>query len=135
MNFHEAYKEEFWSRVVPRTSHIRHIHIQGDHNNNKMERLNGEVRDREKVIFGSKKMDSPIFKGYQLYHNYFKDHDALDAANCIYEPEFDAFIPYKIVMGGSLTFFGVLVVVQMSGRKDPPTTPNASQLTKGAPFK
>ena len=78
MNFHEAYKKEFWSRVVPRTSHIRHIHIQGDHNNNKMERLNGEVRDREKVIFGSKKMDSPIFKGYQLYHNYFKDHDALD---------------------------------------------------------
>src|SRR5881296_3750546 len=48
---------------------VRHIHIQGDHNNNKMERLNGEVRDREKVMRGIKKMDSPIFKGYQLYHN------------------------------------------------------------------
>jgi transposase-like protein len=78
LNFHEAYKEEFWSRVAPRTSHVRHIHIQGDHNNNKMERLNGEVRDREKVMRGIKKMDSPIFKGYQLYHNYFREHDALE---------------------------------------------------------
>jgi len=78
MNFHEAYKEEFWSRVAPLTSHMRHIHIQGDHNNNKMERLNGEVRDREKVMRGIKKMDSPIFKGYQLYHNFFRDHDALE---------------------------------------------------------
>ncbi|OLC24724.1 MAG: hypothetical protein AUH37_03395 [Candidatus Nitrososphaera sp. 13_1_40CM_48_12] len=59
----------------------------------------------------------------------------LPAANCIYEPEFDAFIPYKIVMGGSLTFFGALVVVRMSGRKEPPTTPNGSQLTQGAPIK
>ena len=77
-NFHEAYREEFWSRIAPRTSHVRHIHIQGDHNNNKMERLNGEVRDREKVMRGIKKMDSPIFKGYQLYHNYFREHDALE---------------------------------------------------------
>ena len=43
-----------------------------------MERLNGEVRDREKVMRGIKKMDSAIFKGYQLYHNYFREHDALD---------------------------------------------------------
>ena len=76
-NFHEAYKKEFWSKVAPRTSHIKHIHLAGDHNNNKMERLNGEVRDREKVMRGIKTMDSPIFKGYQLYHNYFRDHDAL----------------------------------------------------------
>jgi hypothetical protein len=27
---------------------------------------------------GIKKMDSPILKGYQLYHNYFRDHDALE---------------------------------------------------------
>jgi len=77
-NFHDAYKEEFWSRVAPRTSHVRHIHLKGDHNNNKMERMNGEVRDREKVMRGIKKMDSPIFKGMQQYHNYFRDHDGLE---------------------------------------------------------
>jgi putative transposase len=76
-NFHDAYKAEYWSKVAPRTSHVRHIHLQGDHNNNKMERMNGELRDREKVMRGIKKMDSPIFKGLQQYHNYFREHDTL----------------------------------------------------------
>jgi hypothetical protein len=43
-----------------------------------MERLNGEVRDREKIMRGIKRMDSPIFKGYQLYHNYFRSHEGLN---------------------------------------------------------
>jgi transposase-like protein len=76
-NFHEAYLKEYWSRVAPRTSHVRHIHLSGDMNNNKMERLNGEIRDREKVMRGLKNTDTPILKGYQLYHNYFREHDAL----------------------------------------------------------
>jgi hypothetical protein len=42
-----------------------------------MERVNGEVRDREKVMRGIKKMDSPIFKGYQIYHNYIRQHEGL----------------------------------------------------------
>lgn len=49
----------------------------GDHNNNKMERLNGEIRDREKVMRGLKKMDSVALKGYRLYHNYFRQHKGL----------------------------------------------------------
>ena len=43
-----------------------------------MERLNGEFRDREKVMRGVKKDDSPIFDGYQIYHNYIRPHMALD---------------------------------------------------------
>lgn len=43
-----------------------------------MERLNGEFRDREKVVRGLKKKDSPLLKGYQLYHNYVRPHMALD---------------------------------------------------------
>jgi transposase-like protein len=77
-NCHDAYQKEYWSKVAPRTSHVRHIHLQGDHNNNKMERMNGELRDREKVMRGLKKMDSPIIKGLQQYHNYFRDHDGLE---------------------------------------------------------
>ena len=46
--YQDAYKKEFWTQRKPRTKHIRHIKIRGDHNNNKMERLNGEIRDREK---------------------------------------------------------------------------------------
>ena len=50
----------------------------GEVHNNKMERMNGEVRDREKVMRGLKNMDTPILKGYQLYHNFVRPHMALD---------------------------------------------------------
>ncbi len=44
----------------------------------KMERLNGEIRDREKVMRGIKKTDSVVFDGYQMYHNYLRPHMSLD---------------------------------------------------------
>lgn len=76
-NFHEAYVKEY--RTLARdTKHIQHIHMAGDHHNNKMERLNGEIRDREKVMRGIKKMDTPILVGYQQYHNYFREHEGLN---------------------------------------------------------
>jgi transposase-like protein len=62
---------------LPSCSHIRHIRLQGDRNNNKMERLNGEIRDREKTMRGLKKKRTSILQGYQLYHNFIKEHDAL----------------------------------------------------------
>jgi len=78
-SYHEAYKKEFWSlKRETRTLHIRHIHLQGDRNNNKMERLNGEIRDREKVMRGIKKKDSVTLTGYQLFHNYIRPHSALN---------------------------------------------------------
>ena len=74
-----AYRKEFWARSrEQRTTHIRHIHLTGDMNNNTMERLNGEFRDREKVTRGLKKMDSPLIDGYQLYHNYVRPHMSLE---------------------------------------------------------
>jgi hypothetical protein len=79
MTFHAGYMKEFYThKLETRTEHIRHITVQGDHNNNKMERFNGEVRDREKVIRGLRKPDSPLLDGYQIYHNYIRPHEALD---------------------------------------------------------
>jgi hypothetical protein len=43
-----------------------------------MERMNGEVRDREKTMRGLKKDDTAILQGYQLYHNFIRPHEALD---------------------------------------------------------
>jgi len=43
-----------------------------------MERLNGEIRGREKVMRGLKREDTPIIAGYQIYHNYLRPHEALD---------------------------------------------------------
>jgi putative transposase len=77
-NFNDAFKKEFYTNANPRTRHIKHIRLQGDHNNNKMERLNGEVRDREKVMRGLKRTDTPILTGYQIYHNYIRPHEGLE---------------------------------------------------------
>lgn len=42
-----------------------------------MGRLNGEIRDREKIFRGLKSADSPILKGYQIFHNYIRPHEGL----------------------------------------------------------
>jgi transposase-like protein len=77
--YNRAHKELWWThRLESRTRHIRHITIQGDRNNNKMERLNGEIRDREKVMRGLKNEDTPILKGYQIFHNYLRPHEGLN---------------------------------------------------------
>jgi ABC-type Zn2+ transport system substrate-binding protein/surface adhesin len=56
----------------------RHIKIKGDMNNNKNERFNGEIRDREKVVRRLKTVDTPILKGYQIFHNYIRPHEAVE---------------------------------------------------------
>jgi len=75
--YNDAYKKEFRTLRKPRTEHIRHIKLKGDMNNNKMERLNGEIRQREKTMRGLKRKDTPILKGYQIYHNYIREHEGL----------------------------------------------------------
>ena len=43
-----------------------------------MERMNGEVRNREKVMKGLKRPDTPILKGVQIFHNYIRPHEGLN---------------------------------------------------------
>jgi putative transposase len=77
--YHDAYKKEFWThKIETRTEHIQHITLRGDHNNNKMERMNGEIRDREKTMRGLKTKDTAILQGYQLFHNYIRPHEGLE---------------------------------------------------------
>ncbi|MGH2639749.1 MAG: hypothetical protein ACRDF4_10810, partial [Rhabdochlamydiaceae bacterium] len=80
LNFAEATKI-FYVKNIPadqRTRHIRDITFDGERHNNKMEAMNGQtVRQREKVIRGVKKVDSPIFQGAQIYHNFIRPHLAL----------------------------------------------------------
>ncbi len=62
-SYADAYKELWYTHNrATQTRHIRHITIQGDRNNNKMERLNGEIRDREKVMRGLENEDTPILR-------------------------------------------------------------------------
>ena len=62
------------------TNHIMHTHIAGKRdrdNNNEMERLNGEICDREKIFRGLKKFDTPRIDGLKTYYNFTKKHLAL----------------------------------------------------------
>ena len=78
-NFSSAYEKAFWrENKALMIQHVRHVRMSGDNNNNKMERLNGEIRDREKVMRSLKKEDTPILTGYQIFHNYIRPHMALD---------------------------------------------------------
>ncbi|MCL5317092.1 MAG: DDE-type integrase/transposase/recombinase [Thaumarchaeota archaeon] len=78
-NFHDAYRKEFWDTYGenPSPVHIKEIRLDGQVHNNKMERQNGEWRDREKVMRSLKRDDSPVIAGMQIFHNYIRPHMGL----------------------------------------------------------
>jgi len=77
--YHQAWKREFYSNRRPQARHIEHVTWKDQKNDNrKMERFNGEIRDREKVMRGLKREDTPIITGYQIFHNYVRPHEALE---------------------------------------------------------
>ena len=76
-SYSQAYKKEFRTIQRPRTEHVREIRLAGKVHNNKMERMNGEIRDRERTMRGLKIPETPILKGYQIFHNYIRGHEAL----------------------------------------------------------
>lgn len=43
-----------------------------------MERMNGELRQREKVMRTLEKPDTAILTGMQIYDNFVRPHEALD---------------------------------------------------------
>jgi len=75
--YHQAYLKEYRTQKND-TKHIAEIALAGKVHNNKMERLNGEFRDREKVMRGLKTKESPILPGVQIFHNFIREHEGLD---------------------------------------------------------
>ena len=72
-NFVRAIDREY-AYENPRPIHVRDIRLGGKVHNNKMERMNGEIRDREKVTRNLKSVNSPVLKGLQIYDNYIRPH-------------------------------------------------------------
>lgn len=78
-NFNAAFRKVFWrERKALAIRHEQHVRLQSDLNNQKMERMNGEIRDPEKVVRGLKMENSPLIKGLQIYHNYVRTHEGLN---------------------------------------------------------
>jgi transposase-like protein len=78
-NFQAGIESEFYreSKALALV-HDRDIRFDGEIHNNKMERMNGEIRDREKVTRNFKKSETSLLTGYQIFHNYVRPHMALD---------------------------------------------------------
>ncbi len=77
-SYHDAFNKVFYQRNNPQSQHVNAIKLTGSANNNKMERINGEIRDREKTMRSLKKDDTPILQGMQIFHNYIRPHQGLD---------------------------------------------------------
>jgi len=74
-NLLEAYDEEIRT-LKHNTPHILYIHLVRDHKS-KIEKLNGELRGRDKTMTGLEKTVSISLKDYQLYHDYFIEYEGL----------------------------------------------------------
>jgi hypothetical protein len=78
-NFNSAIRHAYWrENKALAIRHVQDMRLGGQVHNNKIERMNGEPRDREKVVRGVKKEGSPLLAGLQIYHNYVRPHMALD---------------------------------------------------------
>lgn len=62
-SYHDAFNHEFYTRKLPQSKHINSIKLDGDTNNNTMERANGEVKDKEKVMREVKGSIPQFFQG------------------------------------------------------------------------
>lgn len=77
-SYHDAFNKTFYSNIGPRSQHVNAIHFKGPADNNKMERINSEIRDREKTMRGLKRKDTAILNGMQIFHNYIRPHEGLN---------------------------------------------------------
>lgn len=75
---HPPYKKSAKHVFGKKTEHICHIHLDGDMNNNMMERLNGTIRDREINFRGLKNMDTPVFDLLRIWYNFVRPHMGLE---------------------------------------------------------
>lgn len=76
----EAYKKEFRTLRKPRTEHVRHIRFEDEDNTNLIERLQGTVREKEKVMRALWPGESaPTFTdAFRFYYNFIKPHMSLN---------------------------------------------------------
>jgi len=73
----EAFSKEFYTLKPPRVQEVRSLGLRENGANQGVERLQGTVRERNKVMRGLKKEDIPVVEGFQTY-NFLRRHMGLD---------------------------------------------------------
>ena len=81
--YSQAINEEFHT-LKRNTIHIDNVGIRGKHygrdcfDNNIVERLHGNIRERNKIQCGLKDEYSMFIRGHQLYYNFIRPHESLN---------------------------------------------------------
>ena len=74
-----AYREGISQTLGNKIEHVAKFGINKPHaNNNRVERLNGTLRERAKIQRGWKTHKSKIAEGQRIYYNFVKPHQTLD---------------------------------------------------------
>jgi putative transposase len=74
--YKSAFNSEFYDHHQS-VKHVADVALQSGLNNS-IERMHGTIREREKIMRGIKSMDTPFFRGNQIYMNFVRPHSALD---------------------------------------------------------
>jgi len=74
--YKRAVKKEFITNTHE-TEHLWNVGLRHHPNNNHVERLHGNIRDREKTMRGLKIENTPVVEGHRLYYNFIKPHESL----------------------------------------------------------
>jgi transposase-like protein len=77
-SYQEAFRKGFYTLRNPRTKHVRKPRFRDIANNNMMERLNGTIRERERVTRNLKEQTPLIVEGLRNYYNLIRPHSALN---------------------------------------------------------
>jgi transposase-like protein len=65
--------------TIPSAEHVANCGVKKRHvNNNRIERLNGTIRERVKVQRGWKTVMTPLAEGQRIQYNFVKPHMALE---------------------------------------------------------
>lgn len=78
-SYNEAFKREYFTLQNPRVKNIRSVSVRNEGLNSRVERLNGTMRDREKVMRGmhSKESAQKIIEAIRINYNYCRTHSKL----------------------------------------------------------
>jgi transposase-like protein len=78
-SYNEAFNREYFTNTNPRVKNIRSVSVRNEGLNSVVERLNGTMREREKVMRGmqTKETAEKIIDAMRIYYNYVREHSKL----------------------------------------------------------
>lgn len=78
-SYNEGFRKEYHTLATPKTQNIRSVSVRKKGLNQKVERLNGIVRDREFVMRGMDHRESAqkLVNAYRVHYNFVREHGSI----------------------------------------------------------